>query len=104
MGNIKSLLFVLAIGYGLYVFGAKGNFTLIPPSEKAVMQAVAADKMQRFRDYDVMLHKKCTRVGGGMVQGGIYGCDIEAVHKQNAAQLRAERIILIKQNNRWVLR
>ena len=58
MGNIKSLLVVLAIGYGLYVFGAKGNFTLIPPSEKAVMQAVAADKMQRFRDYDVTLQKK----------------------------------------------
>ncbi len=34
MGNIKSLLVVLAVGYGLYVFGAKGNFTLIPPSEK----------------------------------------------------------------------
>lgn len=104
MGNIKSLLVVLAIGYGLYIFGAKGNFTLIPPSEKAVMQAVAADKMQRFRDYDVTLQKKCTRVGGGMVQDGVYSCDIEVVHKQNAAQLRTEHIILVKQKNRWVLR
>ena len=104
MGNIKSLLVVLAVGYGLYVFGAKGNFTLIPPSEKAVMQAVAADKMQRFRDYDVTLQKKCTRVGGGMVQDGVYSCDIEVVNKHNAAQLRVEHIILVKQKLRWGLR
>ena len=43
-------------------------------------------------------------VGGGMVQDGVYSCDIEVVNKQNAAQLRVEHIILVKQKNRWVLR
>ena len=103
MGNIKSFVFVAAIGYGLYAYCCKGDFTVIPPSEKAVVQAVATDKMQRFKNYDVALHGSCLRVGGGMVRGGVFDCKIETSHKQGNTQVRIERVTLVKRKNCWVL-
>lgn len=103
MINIKGTVIVVAIGYGLYYFANTGNFTLFPPKESVIIDAIKQAQPDYGEQYEMSLQNKCTRIGGGMVKEGVYACTIDFEGKQGQQPFQ-EKIIMVKRNNKWVVK
>ena len=100
MLSIKGLIIPAAIGYGLYYTLTHYDIAIFPPMDKAVREAIVANKPE-LNNYGINITRKCAKTKGS-VTDAVFTCGVDFNNPfGNNREHFVQTVMLAKKKGKW---
>ena len=101
--KIVNTLITIAILYGAYHVYKTYDFTILPPTDSDVKEAirVAVPEMQDTRSNMLTITEPCKKIKGGAIDG-VFSCKVEFFYRNNNQKTHVDDIHIIKRKGKWI--
>ena len=103
--KIVKTLVTIAILYGAYHVYKSNNFTIIPPSDSEVKEAIriADPDMKDARQNMLTITEPCKKIQGSMTDA-VFSCKVEFFYRSNSQKTHVSDVHIIKRKGKWIVK
>ncbi|MDO4658600.1 hypothetical protein [Kingella sp. (in: b-proteobacteria)] len=103
--KIVKTLITVAILAGAYHVYKSNNFTIIPPTDIEVKEAIRVvyPEMKDTRNNMLTITDPCKKIQGGMIDA-VFSCKVEFYYRSNSQKTHVEDVRIIKRKGKWIVK
>lgn len=95
------IIFALIAG-GIWYVNKNYDFTIVPPIENYVKEAIRRDMPDDANGAMLTIAKPCKKVQGGITDG-VFECSVEFFYR-SGRETNTQKVRLIKRKGRWLVK